>query len=152
MMIFLLALALGAGAVQNEDLSAAFERARRPASERASAPRGGSSTSGFVPAGCMVESWCLVNATSCFVGRVARPTGLWQAHAQYSVVRKVAALCPDRYGALQKVTLTGPVEPVTFSSELETAEETASREALRLCRTYRQDWVAAAPSCERRCE
>lgn len=136
----------------DEPLSAAFERVRGVAASylpalraRAASPR--RTAAGFIPDGCLIESWCLERATDCFLGRLTRPTGLWRAQAQYSVVRKVAALCPGRYGELQRVSLTGPVERVVFSSEVEADEETASRTALGLCRSYRRDWVSAAPAC-----
>ncbi len=102
----------------------------------------------FVPQGCSVQSWCLVKATDCFVGLVDQPEGLWQAHAQYSVVRRAAALCPTGdYGAWQTQVFMSPVEPVLFSSAVETTRAAASVEALNLCAAYRKDWVSAAPVC-----
>jgi hypothetical protein len=94
-----------------------------------------------------VESWCLVKATDCFLGRVAQPGGLWQAFAQYSVVRRAVALCPDGYGRWTRQTFMGPVEPQVFSSAVETEEKTASDAAVKLCTVYRKDWVDAAPAC-----
>ncbi len=102
----------------------------------------------FVPAGCSVQSWCLLKATDCFVGLVDQPEGLWQAHAQYSVVRRAVALCPSGpYGDWQTQVFMSPVEPVPFSSAVETTRDAASAEALNLCAAYRKDWVSAAPAC-----
>jgi hypothetical protein len=101
----------------------------------------------FVPAYCSVESWCLVKATDCFVGQVTQPTGLWQAHAQYSVVRRAVALCRGRYGETTRETFMSPVEPVPFASAIQTTKKAAVDEAARLCAAYRKDWVSAAPTC-----
>ena len=101
----------------------------------------------FVPAGCAVESWCLVKATDCFLGQITQPTGLWKAYAQYSVVRRAVALCQDGYGRWQRQSFMGPVEPQVFSSAIEVDEKTASDSALKLCTVYRKDWVDAAPLC-----
>ncbi|PIP83055.1 MAG: hypothetical protein COR54_11580 [Elusimicrobia bacterium CG22_combo_CG10-13_8_21_14_all_63_91] len=103
---------------------------------------------GFVPPQCRVETWCLVKATECFLGHYSRPAGLWMAHAQYSVVRKVVASCPNRYGEWSRQTIMGPVEPVRFTSEQETTQERAKEKAMNRCLGYRQDWVGAAPTCE----
>jgi hypothetical protein len=110
------------------------------------------SVDGFVPRECTVESWCLDRVTDCFVGYVSKPQGLWQAHAQYSVVRKVVALCPSGYyGQPERRNITGPVEAVQFRGEVMTREDAARESALALCRTYRQDWVSAAPRCDQAC-
>lgn len=102
----------------------------------------------FVPRICSVESWCLVKATDCFLGQMARPTGLWNAFAQYSVVRRVRALCPTgNDGSWERRTFMGPVEPQVFSSTIETSEAAAVFSALKLCNVYRADWVSAAPAC-----
>lgn len=105
----------------------------------------------FVPANCSVESWCLVKATECFLGRYSRPSGLWMGHAQYSVVRRAVALCPVRYGDWQRRIFTGPVEPIRFRSDQETTKKTAGEVAENLCLKYRTDWVSAAPSCDNQC-
>ncbi|NNN05070.1 MAG: hypothetical protein HKL90_04135 [Elusimicrobia bacterium] len=106
------------------------------------------SAESFVPQGCSVQSWCLIKATDCFVGLVDQPEGLWQGHAQYSVVRRAVALCPTGdYGAWQTQVFMSPVEPVPFSSAVETTRAAASSEALNLCVAYRKDWVSAAPVC-----
>ena len=103
----------------------------------------------FVPQNCTVENWCLVKATDCFLGHFTHPQGLWQGHAQYSVVRRAIALCPTGYygGTFERRTLLGPVEPVLFASDVLTTEEKAKAGATELCAAYRQDWVAAAPAC-----
>ncbi|PIR19282.1 MAG: hypothetical protein COV48_02880 [Elusimicrobia bacterium CG11_big_fil_rev_8_21_14_0_20_64_6] len=102
----------------------------------------------FVPTMCSVESWCLVKATDCFLGQMTHPTGLWKAVAQYSVVRRVQALCPTgRYGSWESRTFMGPVEPQVFSSGIEPSEEAAVASTMKLCRDYRTDWVSAAPAC-----
>jgi len=120
-------------------LAPAFAEARR-ATLRA--------TAAFVPSMCSVESWCLVKATECFLGQTTQPTGLWKAFTQYSVVRRVRALCPTgAYGAWESRIFMGSVEPQVFSSAIETSEETAVASALKLCRVYRADWVSAAPAC-----
>lgn len=133
-----------------DELSAMFERTRQVVADFIPAGRSDARRShaqSFVPRECLVETWCLVRATDCFLGHMTRPAGLWQGHAQYSVVRRVQALCPDRYGDLHRRLLTGPVEPVLFSSGSEPTREAAEENTLRLCRTYRQDWVSAAPAC-----
>jgi len=157
MLKLLAAAALLAAAVPvraQTELAPAFAQARRAAAasraavlerERAQALR---ATAPFVPEMCSVESWCLVKATECFLGQTTRPTGLWKAFAQYSVVRRVRALCPTgRYGTWESRTFMGPVEPQAFSSIIETSEETAVASALKLCRDYRADWTSAAPAC-----
>ncbi len=101
----------------------------------------------FVPDGCSVQSWCLVKATDCFVGRVDQPEGLWQGHAQYSVVRRAQALCRGPYGEWTTQTFMSSVEPVPFASAVETTRAAASSGALSLCAAYRKDWVSAAPAC-----
>ncbi len=107
------------------------------------------SANDFVPADCTVESWCLSRATACFFGHFSQPNGLWRGHAQYSVVRKVVALCPSYYGGqLERRNITGPVEPIRFESTIEVSKEKAQQGALDLCTIYRTDWVGAAPACE----
>jgi hypothetical protein len=106
---------------------------------------------GFVPAHCTVESWCLVRATDCVFTRFSHPQGLWQGHAQYSVLRRAVALCPTQYGQMERRTFLGPVEPIRFSSDVQTTAEKARAEANDLCAVYRADWLAAAPRCQERC-
>ena len=78
-----------------------------------------------------------------------KPTGLWKAFTQYSVVRRVRALCPtSSYGPWERRTILGPVEPQLFSSNIETTEEAAVSSAMKLCGVYRADWVSAAPACK----
>lgn len=94
------ALLAGASARAQDGLDKAFSDAREAivefhASVAAARPDAVVRTSSFIPNGCSVESWCLVKATDCFLGQITQPTGLWQAHAQYSVVRRAVALCPD---------------------------------------------------------
>lgn len=137
-----------------EALSSAFASAResaqraRTSQETAAKPRAALfHAESFVPQNCTVESWCLVKATDCFLGMVTRPQGLWQGHAQYSVVRRAVVLCPAGYGQTERRVIMGPVEPQPFSSDVETEQDVASESALKLCRVYRQDWVSAAPVC-----
>lgn len=142
----------GLPAAAQEALAKSFITARQTAAAwrpaGAVATRARAAEAGFVPAGCTVESWCLIKATECFLGKVTRPTGLWQAFAQYSVVRRAVALCPSGpYGQWQRHNFLGPVEPQVFSSAVETEEKTASEAAVKLCLTYRADWVEAAPRC-----
>lgn len=106
---------------------------------------------GFVPPGCTVESWCLEKATECFFGHFTHPQGLWQGHAQYSVVRRVVAVCSAPYGHSERRQITGPVEPVRFASDVETKADVAQSSALGLCGVYRADWVGAAPVCKPGC-
>ena len=105
----------------------------------------------FVPRECSVEDWCIVKATACFTGYVTHPSGLYQAHAQYSVVRRVLALCHvgSWYGEERPVwrNITGPVEPVRFKSPEEVTEENARKKVLEKCELYRADYLAAAPFC-----
>ena len=101
----------------------------------------------YVPADCSVESWCRVSATECFLGYTANPGGLWQGHAQYSVVLRAVAYCPTGYGKWEKRTFMSGVEPQQFTSAVETNREAASTGALNLCKSYREDWLAAAPVC-----
>lgn len=142
LVLLLASLAASPSGAQDE-LGKAFSAAR--ASVPSAAPV--RAAAGFVPQGCSVETWCLVKATDCFLGRVTRPTGLWQAYAQYSVVRRAVALCPDGYGRWTRRTFMGPVEPQVFTSAIETEEKTASDAAVKLCSVYRKDWVDAAPAC-----
>ena len=106
--------------------------------------------SSFVPAECAVESWCRVSATECFLGFTSNPGGLWQGHAQYSVVMRAVARCPVNYGHWETRTFMSGVEPQRFSSAVEVDRETASTGALQLCKAYRTDWMAAAPACDGR--
>jgi hypothetical protein len=109
---------------------------------------------GFVPDNCTVESWCYVKATECMFGHFTQPQGLWQGHAQYSVLRKVVALCPaaNSYnGQMERRTILGPVEPIQFQSGVETTQEKAQTSAMDLCKPYRADWLGAAPKCDSAC-
>ncbi len=151
-----LACALSARA--QSTLTDAFAQASATAGESARAQRSAAlpplesvslfQSASFVPPDCRVLSWCLVKATDCFLGYVDQPEGLWQGHAQYSVVRRAIAQCPsDAYGDWETVTLTGPVEPVVFASPVETSRAQASSQAVATCSAYRKDWVDAAPAC-----
>ncbi|OFZ22369.1 MAG: hypothetical protein A2X94_00005 [Bdellovibrionales bacterium GWB1_55_8] len=102
----------------------------------------------LVPPGCTVEDWCLKKATECFVGYVTNPQGLYRAHSQYSVVRRITAICESYYNGRERRVITGPVEPVSFSSGVESSEGRARAAALQLCERYREDWVSAAPACD----
>lgn len=150
-----LVLGLFAAANAEEGLSDAFVAARAasvksravPVSyDRRAAPVRAASIS-FVPEGCTVQSWCLVKATECFLGFTANPGGLWQGHAQYSVVRRATAYCPVGYGKWETRTFMSGVEPQPFTSAIETDRAEAGASALRLCKVYRTDWLAAAPTC-----
>jgi hypothetical protein len=100
-----------------------------------------------LPANCIVERWCVVSATSCVFTYMLHPNGLEQAEAQYSVVRRGVARCDLGFGQWSEQEFTTPVEPVIFRSGIETEKATAQSEALRLCSTYRDQWISAAPSC-----
>ncbi|MEK7857847.1 MAG: hypothetical protein AAB320_01780 [Elusimicrobiota bacterium] len=145
----LICLGLFAGISGAEEvLSSAVAAARKDAAAfQASRPRSVRSEGSFVPEGCSVESWCLVKATDCFLGVVTRPGGLWQAKAQYSVVRKAVALCPVNYDRWERRTFMGPVEPQVFASGEQAERQSAEKAVVELCRVYRQDWVSAAPVC-----
>lgn len=152
-LIFALGVFAGAARAQ-ETLSTAFASAHESAAKSRAVlsteakPRTDRfSALSLVPQDCTVESWCLVKATECFLGLFTHPAGLWQAHAQYSVVRRAVALCPAGYGQLERRTIMGPVEPQPFTSDVEVDQDAASAAALQLCRVYRQDWVSAAPVC-----
>ena len=111
-----------------------------------------SSFSSTVPKNCTVESWCLLKATDCFVGHYTKkPSTYLIGNSQYSVVRKVTALCRIRVGygdiRLQRMNFTTPVEPVRFKGEAFAEKEDAHDSALQLCEIYRNDWVSAAPVC-----
>lgn len=54
------------------------------------------------------------------------------------------------YGRWEEKSFQGPVEPVIFRSGIETTEEKAQAEALRLCNVYRDQWLGAAPACSKR--
>jgi hypothetical protein len=106
----------------------------------------------FVPKECTVESWCLVKATDCFVGHYSKlPSTYLKGHSQYSVVRKVQAICKTRSGyggpRTERRIITGPVEPIKFTGEAFPEQQEARDSALNLCQVYRNDWVSAAPSC-----
>ncbi len=103
----------------------------------------------FLPRECSVENWCVVRATECAFTQHTHPQGLWQAHAQYSILRRFSVLCSSGpYGGeLQRRTILGPVEPVRFSSEILAREFGTREQAVGLCQVYRADWVAAAPAC-----
>lgn len=102
----------------------------------------------WIPANCVVQDWCLKSVTSCFIGFVSHPSGLYQAQAQYSIVRVAQVECHSYYGGVSQSTLTGPVEAATFTSEVESDESTARSEAFNLCERYRTDYVSAAPACK----
>ncbi len=152
-----LGLLVSVPANSNDALSTAYNRTRHEVStarnrySRDHRVISKTSNASFVPANCSVESWCLVKATDCFLGRYSRPAGLWMGHTQYSVVRRVVAICSDRYGAQDRRTITGPVEPIRFRSDQETTKKTAGEVAENLCRVYRSDWVSAAPRCDNQC-
>lgn len=158
--ILVLVFSLCAGARSEEGLVEAFAAARaasvksrvvpvshdRPATPvRAASARFASIS--FVPEGCTVQSWCLVKATECFLGFTSNPGGLWQGHAQYSVVRRATAYCPVGYGKWETRTFMSGVEPQPFTSAIETDKDEAGASALRLCKAYRADWLDAAPAC-----
>lgn len=152
----ILALGLLASSVgANDELGSAFSSARAAAATSREAFAFSTisvdpivrASGTFIPDGCSVESWCLVKATDCFLGQVVQPGGLYKAYAQYSVVRRAVALCPDGYGRWLRRSFMGPVEPQQFSSGTEVDEASASAAALKLCSVYRKDWVDAAPVC-----
>jgi len=157
MKIFSLVLVLGlcVGARAQEGLAEAYVAARSasvksravPVSyDRRAAPVRKASIS-FVPEGCTVQSWCLVKATECFLGFVDNPRGVWQGHAQYSVVRRAVAYCPIGYGKWETRTFMSGVEPQPFTSGVEYSKEAAGEAVMKLCTAYRADWLAAAPVC-----
>ena len=81
--------------------------------------------------------------------RMWNPTGLYQGEAQYSVVRSGKMSCDMGYGRWEEKSFQGPVEPIIFRSGIETTEEKAQAEALRLCNAYREQWLGAAPACSK---
>lgn len=80
--------------------------------------------------------------------RMLHPTGLFQGEAQYSVVRSGTMSCDLGYGRSEEKAFQGPVEPVVFRSDVETSAEAAQTGAEKLCASYREQWLAAAPSCQ----
>ena len=100
-----------------------------------------------IPANCIVQNWCVIKASQCFFGYMANPQGLYQAHSQYSVIRKLDLICEDNYGNEKFKTIQTPVEPVPFRGTIETTPELATQAAMELCEKYRKDWVDTAPVC-----
>ena len=149
MKIFCLVLVFGlsAGANAEEGLAEAYVAASAASVRSRAVPPVRKASASFVPEGCTVQSWCLVRATECFLGYVDNPRGLWQGHAQYSVVRRAVAYCPVGYGKWETRTFMSGVEPQPFTSGIEYSKEAAGEAALKLCKTYRADWLAAAPAC-----
>lgn len=91
------------------------------------------------------------SATECRFTYFSHPGGLFQGRAQYSVVRRVIALCPEDsyggYGRLVRRQIMGPVETIPFASEAQVSEDEARASVMNLCAIYRGDWLSAAPSC-----
>ena len=150
-----LVLGLIVGAKADDGLATAYSAARQvsaksravPVSYDRKAARILVSAVAFVPEGCAVQSWCLVKATDCFLGFVDNPRGVWQGHAQYSVVRRATAYCPLGYGKWETRTFMSGVEPQPFTSGIEYSKEEAGQAVMKLCQAYRTDWITAAPVC-----
>ena len=101
------------------------------------------------PPECLVESWCVLSSTECFVPYVDHTNGFSQAISQFSVVRKGVLLCPVPYSSFpERRNIQGPVESASYRSEVFTDDEKAKEQAMSICNRYRTDWLAAAPACK----